>query len=341
MKEKELNTKTGTKTEAKRPGIKEVAKAAEVSPTTVSRVLNNRGYISAETRSKVYRAMEQIGYYPNEIARALLNNRTYFVGVIVPSIISPFHGEIVEDIEICLAREHYKMLLCNSNNKIEAEKEYISMLRRNQVDGIIVVSHNLGVEEYVGLSMPVIAIDRFLEDKIKTVSCDNYQVGTLATRHLLKRGCRRILCIRGDKRLRMPGNDRSRAYREVMKEAGLQPMILEAPFVKPIAEKRKIIHDMLAAHPEVDGVFAGDDLLAATTLQVAREKGIQVPKKLKIIGVDGTQQTRLFLPELTTIRQPIQEIAEQTVIKLIDLIEGRPCEDSLALPVELLQGQTT
>lgn len=329
------------KPEGKKPGIKEVAKTAGVSPTTVSRVLNDRGYISKETRNKVYQAMEQIGYYPNEIARALLNNRTYFIGLIVPSIISPFHGEIVENIENCLAKEHYKMLLCNSDNKIETEREYINMLKRSQVDGIIVVSHNLYIEEYAGLSMPVIAIDRFLGDKIKTVACDNYQVGVLATRHLLERGCRRILCIRGDSRLKMPGNDRSRAYQEIMKETGLKPMILEVPFVKTIHEKRRLIRDMLDAHPEVDGVFAGDDLLAATTLHIVREKGIPVPEKIKVIGVDGAQQTRLFLPELTTVRQPIEKIASQAVESLLDLIEGRTCEDRLDLPVELLQGKTT
>ena len=189
--------------------------------------------------------------------------------------------------------------------------------------------------------MPVIAIDRFLGDKIKTVACDNYQVGVLATRHLLERGCRRILCIRGDSRLKMPGNDRSRAYQEIMKETGLKPMILEVPFVKTIHEKRRLIRDMLDAHPEVDGVFAGDDLLAATTLHIVREKGIPVPEKIKVIGVDGAQQTRLFLPELTTVRQPIEKIASQAVESLLDLIEGRTCEDRLDLPVELLQGKTT
>lgn len=336
MQETESNHKT-----EKKPGIKEVAKTAGVSPTTVSRVLNNRGYISKETRDKVYRAMEQIGYYPNEIARALLNNRTYFIGLIVPSIVSPFHGEIVENIEVCLSKENYKMLLCNSNNKIETEKEYINMLRRSQVDGIIVVSHNLYVEEYAGLSMPVIAIDRFLGDGICTVACDNYQVGALATSHLLEHGCRKILCIRGDSRLRMPGNDRSRAYQDSMREAGLEPMVLEVPFVKTNKEKREIIQDMLMVHPEVDGVFAGDDLLAATTLHIARENGISVPEKLKIIGVDGAQQTRLFLPELTTIRQPIELIARQAVDSLLAQIEGRTCKDRLDLPVELIQGKTT
>lgn len=88
-----------------KPGIKDVAKVAGVSPTTVSRVLNNRGYISEETRKKVYDAMEEINYYPNEIARALLNNRTYFVGVIVPTVTSPFHGEIVEQIEYYLSQK--------------------------------------------------------------------------------------------------------------------------------------------------------------------------------------------------------------------------------------------
>lgn len=125
-----------------KPGIKDVAKVAGVSPTTVSRVLNNRGYISEETRKKVYDAMEEINYYPNEIARALLNNRTYFVGVIVPTVTSPFHGEVVEQIEYYLSQKNYKMLLCNSKNQMDTEKAYIDMLRRNQVDGMIVGTHN-------------------------------------------------------------------------------------------------------------------------------------------------------------------------------------------------------
>ncbi|MDO4325914.1 MAG: LacI family DNA-binding transcriptional regulator [bacterium] len=328
----------------KKPGIKEVAKVAGVSPTTVSRVLNNRGYISEETRKKVYQAMDQIGYYPNEIARALLNHRTYFVGVIVPSIISPFHGEIVQNIEACLAKENYKMLLCNSNNKTETEKEYVNMLKRNQVDGMIVGTHNNNrdiMEEYASLSMPVVAIDRYLGEKIVMVSCDNYRVGEMATRHLLERGCRKILCIRGDSRLKMPGNDRSRAYKDMMKEMKLPAMILEVPFVKPTMEKRKLIWDMLEAHPEVDGIFAGDDSLAVIVLQIAREKGISVPQKLKVIGVDGARQTLSYVPELTTVQQPIEEISEHAVKKLIDLIEGRACESQVNLPVRLLQGKTT
>ena len=274
-----------------KPGIKDVAKVAGVSPTTVSRVLNNRGYISEETRKKVYDAMEEINYYPNEIARALLNNRTYFVGVIVPTVTSPFHGEVVEQIEYYLSQKNYKMLLCNSKNQMDTEKAYIDMLRRNQVDGMIVGTHNAVVETY--------------------------------------------------SKLKMPGNNRSQAYIQEMEKVGLPQMILEVPFIMENVEKQKLIYDMLNAHPEIDGIFAGDDSLAVIALHVARQKGINIPKDLKIIGVDGTKQILGFVPELTTIQQPVKQIAKVAVDKLIDLIEGKTAESCMDLPVKLLEGQTT
>ena len=277
-----------------KPGIKDVAKVAGVSPTTVSRVLNNRGYISEETRKKVYDAMEEINYYPNEIARALLNNRTY-----------------------------------------------IDMLRRNQVDGMIVGTHNAVVETYSKLKMPVVGIDRYLGEHIPVVSCDNYAAGQMATRHLIDKGCQHILCIRGNSKLKMPGNNRSQAYIQEMEKVGLPQMILEVPFIMENVEKQKLIYDMLNAHPEIDGIFAGDDSLAVIALHVARQKGINIPKDLKIIGVDGTKQILGFVPELTTIQQPVKQIAKVAVDKLIDLIEGKTAESCMDLPVKLLEGQTT
>ena len=279
-----------------KPGIKDVAKVAGVSPTTVSRVLNNRGYISEETRKKVYDAMEEINYYPNEIARALLNNRTYFVGVIVPTVTSPFHGEVVEQIEYYLSQKNYKMLLCNSKNQMDTEKAYIDMLRRNQVDGMIVGTHNAVVETYSKLKMPVVGIDRYLGEHIPVVSCDNYAAGQMATRHLIDKGCQHILCIRGNSKLKMPGNNRSQAYIQEMEKVGLPQMILEVPFIMENVEKQKLIYDMLNAHPEIDGIFAGDDSLAVIALHIARQKGINIPKDLKIIGVDGTKQILGFVP---------------------------------------------
>ena len=260
---------------------KRCGKVAGVSPTTVSRVLNNRGYISEETRKKVYDAMEEINYYPNEIARALLNNRTYFVGVIVPTVTSPFHGEVVEQIEYYLSQKNYKMLLCNSKNQMDTEKAYIDMLRRNQVDGMIVGTHNAVVETYSKLKMPVVGIDRYLGEHIPVVSCDNYAAGQMATRHLIDKGCQHILCIRGNSKLKMPGNNRSQAYIQEMEKVGLPQMILEVPFIMENVEKQKLIYDMLNAHPEIDGIFAGDDSLAVIALHVAKAKRNQYSERSK------------------------------------------------------------
>lgn len=199
--------------------------------------------------------MEEINYYPNEIARALLNNRTYFVGVIVPTVTSPFHGEVVEQIEYYLSQKNYKMLLCNSKNQMDTEKAYIDMLRRNQVDGMIVGTHNAVVETYSKLKMPVVGIDRYLGEHIPVVSCDNYAAGQMATRHLIDKGCQHILCIRGNSKLKMPGNNRSQAYIQEMEKVGLPQMILEVPFIMENVEKQKLIYDMLNAHPEIDGIL--------------------------------------------------------------------------------------
>lgn len=323
-----------------KPGIKDVAKVAGVSPTTVSRVLNDRGYISEETRKKVYRAMKTIDYTPNEIARALLNNRTYLVGVIVPSISSPFHGQVVQYVEQFLAKDNYKTLLCNSKNRSDTEKEYVSMLRRNQVDGIIVGTHNENLKEYEEAKLPIVAIDRYIAKDVATVSCDNYIAGKIATERLIAKGCRHILCIRGNSRLKMPGNDRSRAYMETMKRYHYEPLIMEVEFIKTIEEKKKLVSEMLGKHPEIDGVFAGDDTLAVLVLNLAREKGIQIPKDMKVIGVDGAEQTLSMVPELTTVQQPIEAIARVTVQTLIDQIEGKEVESHTDLPVRLIEGTT-
>lgn len=326
-----------------KPGIKDVANIAGVSPTTVSRVLNNRGYISEETRKKVYDAMEEINYYPNDIARALLNNRTYFIGVIVPTVTSPFHGEVVSYVEHYLSEKKYKTLLCNSMNKVDVEISYIDMLRRNQVDGMIVGTHNKGsdIDAYANCNMPIVAIDRYLGENIPIVSCDNYAAGQMATRHLIEKGCRNILCIRGDSKLKMPGNDRSKAYLDETSKAGLDQLILEVPFVNKHSDKKKLIEKMLTDNPQIDGIFAGDDSLAIIAFNIAKEKGISVPKNLKIIGVDGTQKVLELVPELTTIQQSSKLIAKVAVEKLIDMIDGKKVDSSTNLSVKLIEGKTT
>ena len=189
-----------------KPGIKEVAAVAGVSPTTVSRVLNNRGYISQETRDKVHAAMKRINYTPNDIARAMLNGRLNLIGMIVPYVSSPFHAQAVQAVERTLAENGFKMLLCNSANRPDLERSYIDMLRRNMVDGVIVNSLNIGAEAYAEMGLSLVGIDCDLGETSVQIASDSYGIGELATRRLIDDGCSRILCLRNNSRMRMPIN---------------------------------------------------------------------------------------------------------------------------------------
>ena len=326
--------------EAAKPGIKEVAAVAGVSPTTVSRVLNNRGYISKETRDKVHAAMERINYAPNDIARAMLNGRLNLIGMIVPFVSSPFHGQIVQAVERTLAENGFKMLLCNSACRPDLERAYIDMLRRNMVDGVIVNSLNIGAEAYAEMGLSLVGIDCDLGEGSVQVASDSYRMGELATRRLLDDGCRRILCLRNNSRMRMPGNKRTEAYRDLVAAAGLPALVREVEFVRPDAEKELAIAQILAENPDIDGIFAGDDTMAAVCLNVMRKRGLAAPDDIKGVGADGARRTMTFMPDLTTVRQDIDRIGELAAESVIALVNGEKPESNTKLPVELLVGKT-
>ena len=156
--------------EPMRPKLTDVAKKAGVSVTTVSRVINDYGYISQKTRDKVFSAMEELNYQPNSLARSLHGKSTNLVGLIFPAITNPFFAELVEQIEQKLFSEGYKVILCNAGSDKEKEREYLKMLLANQVDGIIAGAHNLGIDEYNRVGLPIVSFDRKLSEQIPIVS---------------------------------------------------------------------------------------------------------------------------------------------------------------------------
>lgn len=323
-----------------KPNIHDVAKIAGVSSTTVSRVLNNRGYISDKTKEKVYKAMEEINYFPNDLARSLYRKRTNLIGLIIPNSSNPFFGELAFHIEGICASMGYKMLLCNSLNRKDKEEKYLEMLIRNQVDGVIAVTYNRGIFNDHKQNLPIVAIDHYLSEAIPVVGSDNYDGGKRATERLIEKGCRYIVHINGPIELETPANLRRRAYEDVMREHGREPLTYEVPFDQNYQE---VITKLFDEHPSTDGVFASDDLMAAAVITEAKTRGKQIPTQLKVIGYDGTEAIQAILPELTTIQQPIQLIAKTAIDILTKKIEGNfddlPLETYL--PVQLLEGGTT
>lgn len=326
-----------------KPKIQDVAKLAGVSPTTVSRVLNDRGYISEETRENVKRAMKELNYFPNDVARSLFNKRTNLIGLILPTTSNPFFGELTFYIETICNSLGYKILLCNSLNDIEKEEKYLEMLMRNQVDGIIVGTHNQGILDYKNENLAVISIDTYLSDKIPIVGSDNYNGGKIATEFLISKGCNNIINIDGEFNLRTQARLRKIAYEDVMKANNKTPITYEIVSAFDGGNQIEIANKILDEHPDIDGVFATNDLFAAAFINEARKRGKKIPEDIKIIGYDGTEASRSLLPDLTTIKQPIELIAKTSVDILIEKIEGnfKNTESKIALPISLLEGRTT
>ncbi len=326
-----------------KPKIKDVAKLAGVSSTTVSRILNNRGYISAKTRENVYKVMEELNYHRNDLARSLFYNRTYIIGLILPTTSNPFFGQLTFHIEnICMALG-YKVMLCNSLNHIDKEKQYLDMLLRNQVDGIIVGTHNQGILDYANANLHVVAIDRYLSDKIPIVSSDNYEGGKMATQLLLNKGCKKIIHISGPIELKTPANMRKNAYEDVLLAVDRIPITYEisASFEKDA--HIAIVNKLFNENKDVDGIFASDDLIACAVINEARKRNINIPNDLKLIGYDGTETIRACMPQLTTIQQPIEEVAKVAVNILVKQIDGTYNDTDLQtiIPVKLIEGTTT
>jgi LacI family transcriptional regulator, sucrose operon repressor len=325
-----------------KPKIEDVARLAGVSPTTVSRVLNNRGYISNVTREKVQKAMNELNYFPNDVARSLFNKRSNLIGLIVPTTKNPFFGELTFHLENICASQGYKVLLCNSLNKIEKEEKYLEMLLRNQVDGIIVGTHNRGILDYHKQNLAVVAIDRYLSETIPVVSSDNYEGGKIATDLLISKGCKCIILIDGVGELETPAMLRRKAFVDVMEKHDRVPIIYEVPEVFDQKSQQAVISKLFQECPEVDGVFATNDLFAASFINEAQKYGKNVPEQIKVVGYDGTETVQTLLPGLTTVKQPIDEIAKTAIEILLKELEGDfsdlPIETRL--PVRLLKGST-
>ncbi|MCD2255127.1 LacI family DNA-binding transcriptional regulator [Lactobacillus sp. CC-MHH1034] len=324
-----------------KPKLEDVARIAGVSPTTVSRVINNHGAISAKTRQAVQMAMDQLHYQPNSLARSLQGKATKLIGLIFYDISHPFFAELVSRLEGILFEKGYKTILCNSANNPDKERAYLKLLAANQVDGIIAGAHNEGIEEYQAYDLPIISFDRYLAAKIPIVSSDNAMGGRLAAEKLYLGGVRRPIIISGVETKKSPTNGRTTGFQAFFKQQAIDVQQYVIPFETTAQLRRERLANLLTTSV-CDGVFCTDDLTAIQLHQVAQAHGIKVPDQLKIVGYDGTKFVRDYYPALTTVVQPLEEIANTLVALLQERIQDMkaPLKAQYQLPVVLHQGRT-
>lgn len=316
--------------------LTDVAALAGVSPTTVSRVINKKGYLSQKTIDKVNEAMQELGYRPNNLARGLQGKSAKLIGLIFPNISNVFYAELIEYLEKELFKQGYKTIICNSEQDSSKEKEYLEMLEANQVDGIISGSHNLGISDYDRVTAPIISFDRNLSPKIPVVSSDNFSGGRLAAETLLKNGCQNIIMITGNDDSDSPTMRRRTGFTSILSEASC--INISSDF-SPTRKKMEIKSLIQNLNP--DGIFASDDMTALLVIKIAEELNISVPEQLRIIGYDGTSFIENYIPKLTSIKQPIYDIAKLMVELLLQEIQGNPVPSlEYTLPISLLPGKS-
>lgn len=328
-------------------GIKDVAKKAGVSVTTVSRVMNNRGYIGEETRQKVEHAIKELDYSPNQVARNLLKNQSYLLGLIVPELSHPFFSELIHWIEEYASQNNYKIIICNSLKDAKKEADYLAMLKENRVDGIIMCSHSLEIEVYQKIKLPIVSFDRIISAEIPYVASDNYHGGELATQYLIEKGCQRLLHISGPLKYDMLSNRRFDAFQLTCSRHQVEWEVLEGANLEATYEDNwRFIDEQLNDRIiDYDGIFCSNDLMAYALVMYAKYKGINVPEQLKVIGYDYHSFTRMLQePKLTTIKQPIEQLGKSLARTLIKQIQKKDNVDQVErtlYDVELIKGHTT
>lgn len=321
--------------------LRDVARQAHVGVGTVSRALNGTGYVSEETKRKIEKAVEELSYTPNELARNLFRNRTGIIGVVIPDLEHPFFAKFAKYTEVELYKLGYKTMVCNTIGISNREKEYIDMLERNMVDGIITGAHSLSDEDYLRINKPIVSLDRNFGPTIPIIHSDHVKGGRLAAEAMLEAGCRNVVQFGGAFNVKTPSNDRHAEFERVMKKHGAQVTTVEMAWNMLNYEYyHTIMEKFMKKYHKMDGIFTAD-IGAVYYLNLALSKGIRVPGDVKIVGYDAMDITQMVTPCLTAVKQDVEQLAKHCVNTIMDLIEEKPGIDyHQILDVTLQRGGT-
>jgi LacI family transcriptional regulator len=312
--------------------ILDVAKTARTSTATVSHVINGTRFVSDELQKRVRVAMEELNYNPNMMARGLKGGSMKTIGLIVPDCTNTFFSEISRKIDSCCFSRGYNIILCNTDNNIEKQSSYINMLISKQVDGVIIISSDDSGEDVNKLekaSIPVLIADRLVDYKnVDNIIVNNEKGGYIATKYLISLGYRKIGCIGGPLFI-SSSNQRVAGYKRALIEENIgvnEDYITYGDFHFAgglvAFEKYKMMDDK----PEV--IFATNDMMALGFINGLMEAGMNVPLDVSVIGFDDIKLARMAIPKLTTIAQPLEQLAQTATDLILNRIENKEDEFS-------------
>jgi LacI family transcriptional regulator len=325
--------------------IKDIAKKIGISYATVSRALNNRSGVNAETREIVLEEARRMGYQPNAIARGLVMKYTHTIALVIPDITNPFFPEIVRSVEDVASEHGYNTFLCNTNWDVEKEQSYLKLLQEKRVDGIILKPASDSEENNFGnISVPLVLLDRTSHnDSFSCIEVDDERGGFLATKHLIESGYKRIAFI-GGKPDSYTNSKRIEGYKQALSRYKYEideTLIVNGSF--KTMSGYEIMNNLIKSGNIPDAVFSGNDVIALGVMQSAEENGLDVPGDLGIVGYDDIDYAKLPQIQLTTIAQPKWQIGKCAVELLLKEINDSENMESkiVILDPELIVRSTT
>lgn len=334
--------------------IVDIAKELNLSLSTVSRALSDHPHVKEKTRKLVQQTAEKMGYRRNLFASSLRHKETRNIGLIVPRISMFFHAVVITTIQNELFKHGYSLVISQSNDNVEMEKELVKALYNARMDAVIVASalHTNDFDHFkilVDNNIPLIFYDRIPLKKFPaySVAGDDYQGGYIATSHLIEMGCKRIAHISGPISCNLY-RDRSQAYKDVLERSGIEfdPNIL---FCHELTYEnaRKTLHKLFSKKPYPDGIFAANDVTAIAAIEFVKEKGITIPTELKLVGYSNDPRSAIITPAITTIEQFPEKMGLAVVNNLMDLLTEKNGNHNAVLtgheiiPVQLIRRMST
>ncbi|EHX3711841.1 LacI family DNA-binding transcriptional regulator, partial [Listeria monocytogenes] len=312
----------------KKTSIKDIAKLSGVSVATVSRVINDNGRFSEETREKVLAVIKETNYQMNFSAKSLRMNKSFSVGILVPDISNYFFSSVVQQIEAILFDQGYSTIICNTGRNLDKEMAYLNMLESKMVDGLIVIS---GADEFgfkytnAENGIPYVCIDRQPKDKKDTIfiSSNHYQGAFEATEALIHAGVKSPVIFMHS-RQSSSAKERLKGFQDALKKNNIRydPDVSKFTVDLQIHDYQKSIITFVNEVTTMDGIFAINDNIALELLNLLPTIGKKIPTDIKVIGFDDTPQCNYTVPKLSSVKQNIPKIAQITVDNLITIIKN-------------------
>jgi LacI family transcriptional regulator len=320
--------------------IEDVAREAGVSTMTVSRVLNNKGEIREETRERILKIIDELGYRPSRLARSLATNRTYILGVVVPDIVNPFFAQLVTGAETVAWQHGYHVLLCHTGEDYGREEAVLDLLEDTQVDGVLVCSARLPDEQLLPLLAKqdaAVLLNRQVASELAGMIRVHDVAGAVkAVQHLLHTGHERVGLIAGPA-ASTSARERRRGFIFANETEGRPeniPLQVESSPTTQGGYQAAIT--LLQAYPDLNGLFCYNDLTAVGALQACTEMGRHVPHDIALVGCDDIPLAGLISPTLTTLSVDKEQLGADAIQLLIDRIQGRPAVDELLIEQTLV-----